>query len=395
MPSTGGEGLQGEVPLLHTGGGGRLPGEVPSGARDLDSFRCRRPVQPPSCPSPLDAAAVAAAAGGGAQHPSVASGLGALRNAGARAAGGGSRVTILVNIWINHQPTNIEPLPDTIVTALTPTPAPGSVAAEAVRRLAGDIIGRAPGAGGGGENGEAGGVGGSGGLGRGSDEMRGREVISAAVCGWDSPVQLNMGARQGPRRVLLTAEFGRGKASHRLRIALPEIPLGGDEVPPGGDEAPARDTATNVRNMSQDTSRNLLLPSSSVSASGVAVPGRGVERAVEARLVPDTVHLLYPGEESYSGTEGRKSVTSGEDRIAGGGCVDDARDWTRLAMICAAEAETAEAGEGGEVRAAADEGGQDSGGGDGALAANGESAGVGGAEEAAGAGDRASKRKRC
>lgn len=144
-----------------------------------------------------------------------------------------------------------------------------------------------------------------------------------------------MDSRQGPRRVLLSADFGRGKASHRLRIALPAVPP--------------------------------WLKNGSPS---------------------DTVTLLY-GAESQSGVD-PKSGAGGEQSISGAGVgfVDGVSDWTRLAIICAAEAERTERGAGGEAAA----GGQESGAG--ARAAKGGAATVGGAEAAAAVGDRASKRKR-
>eukprot|EP00962_Isochrysis_galbana_P037497 scaffold13153_cov103-Isochrysis_galbana.AAC.2 len=297
--------LHGAVPVPDTGGG--QPLHDPDLGSDRRRQRCT-PVLPSAVP-------VGAAAGHDAPPPSVSTGPAAPQAVGSRVGVGAARVSFLVNIWLHHQPTNIEPLPESIVPALTPLPPPGSAAAQAVCRFAGAVGMEGPS--GHPESGKRGGV------------------APTPLGASDAPVRLNMDSRQGPRRVLLSADFGRGKASHRLRIALPAAPPWGENGSPS-----------------------------------------------------DTVTLLY-GAESQSGVD-PKSGAGGEQSSSGAGVgfVDGVSDWTRLAIICAAEAERTKRGAGGEAAA----GGQESGAG--ARAAKGGAATVGGAEEAAAVGDRASKRKR-
>jgi hypothetical protein len=147
----------------------------------------------------------------------------------------------------------------------------------------------------------------------------------------------------------------------------------------------------------------------SACSAGVDGPSRAVGCAAGAFHGEDTVVLFYgteseSGAGSKSGAEAKSGAKAelgagGEELIssAGGGCVDETNDWTSLAIICAAEAETAEAEAGGEAQAGV--GGRESEpGGSRArtdLAEASEATGVAGeGEESTAAGDRASKRKR-
>ena len=165
-----------------------LHGAVPIGPTSFTQAKASQPLG-----TPITAVEQGATGGADPQDPAIASALGALRASSKVAAGGEVRVTFLVNIWLHHQPANIEELPANLVPTFTKVPVADSAAAAAVKRLS---------------------------------EPAAQTVAKGALhtssedsTGISQPLVMS---RQPPSTCkVLETDFGRGRAKHRLRVTLP------------------------------------------------------------------------------------------------------------------------------------------------------------------------------